>query len=53
VLSVFSAEKLCRLDAIGANTFRADQLMLKLTFFPAEDKMLLEQGGQKAELRRE
>ncbi len=42
-----------QLDAVGEDVFKADQLMLKLTFFPAEDKMLLEQGGQKAELRRE
>jgi len=41
------------LDAVGEDIFKADQLMLKLTFFPAEDRMLLEQGGQKAELMRE
>ena len=41
------------LDAVGDDIFKADRLMLKLTFVPANDKMLLEQGGQKAELRRE
>ncbi|MCM4161477.1 beta-lactamase family protein [Antarcticibacterium flavum] len=41
------------LNAVGEDIFKEEQLMLKLTFFPAEDKMLLEQGGQKAELRRE
>lgn len=41
------------LDAVGEDVFKAERLMLKLTFFPAEDKMLLEQGGQKVELRRE
>ncbi len=41
------------LDAVGEDVFKAEQLMLKLTFFPAENRMLLEQGGQKAELGRE
>lgn len=41
-----------QLDAVGEDIFKAERLMLKLTFFPAENKMLLEQGGQKAELRR-
>lgn len=40
-------------DAVGEDVFKAEQLMLKLTFFPAKDKMLLEHGEQKAELRRE
>lgn len=41
------------LDAVGENIFKADQLMLKLTFFPTLDKMLLEQGEHKVELRKE
>lgn len=40
------------LDAVGEDIFKADRLMLKLTFLPAEDKMLLEQGANKVELRR-
>lgn len=41
------------LDAVGGDIFKAERLMLKLTFFPGENKMLLEQGTHKAELRRE
>lgn len=40
------------LDAMGKDTFKADSHMLKLIFFPVEDRMLLEQGGQKADLTR-
>ncbi|PRX48092.1 serine hydrolase domain-containing protein [Salegentibacter salegens] len=40
------------LDAAGENIFKADQLMLKLTFIPAENKMMLEQGGKINELKR-
>lgn len=39
-----------RLNAVGEDIFKADQLMLKLTFSLKDKKLLLEQGGQKAEL---
>ncbi len=41
------------LDALEENIFKADQLMLKLTFRPSENKMMLEQGGTMYELKRE
>lgn len=41
------------LGAVGDDIFKAERFMLKLTFFPAENKMLLEQGTHKAELNRE
>jgi D-alanyl-D-alanine carboxypeptidase len=40
------------LDAAGENIFKADQLMLKLTFIPTEEIMLLEQGGKTTELKK-
>ncbi len=39
-----------RLDALGSHRFKADQIMLKLTFLPEAKKLMLEQGGQQAEL---
>ncbi len=40
------------LDVAGEDIFKADQIMLKLTFIPAENKMMLEQGGKVNELKR-
>lgn len=41
------------LETAGENMFKADELMLKLTFIPSENKMMLEQGGKMYELKRE
>lgn len=40
------------LDVAGENIFKADQIMLKLTFIPKKEKMMLEQGGKVNELKR-
>lgn len=41
------------LDAAGNDIFTIDRLNLKLTFFPEEDKVVLEQRGHREELFRE
>ena len=41
------------LNPAGENIFKADELMLKLTFRASENKMMLEQGGKVYELKRE
>lgn len=41
------------LKAVGNDIFKEERLMLKLTFFPNLNKMLLEQGEHKAELKRD
>lgn len=45
-----SGQQPMRHDALGSHRFKADQIMLKLTFLPEAKKLLLEQGGQQAEL---
>ena len=42
-----------RLDAIGPTEFKFDQAGLKIEFFPAEDKLVLNQAGRSFELTKE
>ena len=41
------------LDALESNTFYSENVMIKLTFQPEQNKVLVEQGGQTYELTKE